>query len=56
MCECYTCSGPVFGCKFNGDVCLMIGVTIYGNIDKCVSVIYILELFFDVNSMVMSIL
>src|SRR6267154_490837 len=29
-------------------------MTIYGNTDKCVSVIYVLELFFYVNLMVMS--
>jgi hypothetical protein len=56
MCECYTCSGPVFRCEFNGDVCLVIGMTIYGNTNKCMSVIYVLELFFDVNSIVMFVL
>ena len=56
MWECYTCSGPVFWCEFNGDVRFVIGVTIYGNTGKCGSVIHVLDQFFDVNSMVMSIL
>jgi len=34
MWECYTCSGPVFWCEFNGDVHFVIGVTIYGNTGK----------------------
>ena len=63
------CPGPVFRHEFNGsvcfvirltifgdgDVCCMIGVTIYGNTSKYASVIYHLEPFFNVNSMVMSI-
>ena len=63
------CPGPVFQREFNGGVrfairltifgnggvCCMIGVTIYGNPDKYASVIYHLEPFFNVNSMVMSI-
>src|ERR1700683_5532140 len=48
-------SGTVFQCEFNGDVHCMMGVTIYGNTGKYASVIYHLEPFFDVNSMVMSI-
>ena len=50
------CSGVVFQCEFNGDVCFVIGVTIYGNSSKHISVLCVLEWFFDVNSMVMSIL
>ena len=45
----------VFQCEFNGDVHFVIGVTIYGNTSKCVSVIYVLDQFFDVSSMVMSV-
>ena len=55
MWECYTCSGPVFWCEFNGNVCLVIRVTIYGNTGKCGSVIHVLDRFFDVNSMAMSV-
>jgi len=50
------CSGVVFRCEFNGDVRFVIGVTIYGNSGKHISVIYVLERIFDVNSMVMSVL
>jgi hypothetical protein len=34
----------------------VIGVTIYGNRGQPISVIYVLDRFFDVNSMVMSVL
>jgi hypothetical protein len=33
--KCYICSGVVFQCEFNGDVCIVIGVTIYSNTGKC---------------------
>jgi hypothetical protein len=46
MCECYICSGSVFWCEFNGDVHFVIMLTIYGNTDKYVGVIYVLEPFF----------
>ena len=46
----------VFQCEFNGDVCFMIEVTIYGNTGKHISVIYGLEGFFDADLMVMSVL
>ena len=44
-CKCYICSGVVFWCGFNGDGCFVIGVTIYGNTGKHISVIYVLEWF-----------
>jgi len=34
----------------------VIGVTIYGNSSQPISVIYVLDWFFNVNSMVMSVL
>ena len=37
-------------------VATLIGVTIYGNSGKHISVLCVLEWFFDVNSMVMSVL
>jgi hypothetical protein len=45
-----------FKCEFDGDVCFVIRVTIYGNTGKHISVIYVLEQFFDANSMVMAVL
>ena len=53
--KCYISSKTVFQCEFNGDVRCVIGVTRYGNIAKYTSVIYHLKPFFDVNSMVMSV-
>ena len=53
--KCYISSKTIFWCEFNGDVCCVIKVTIYGNTNKYTSVVYHLELFFNVNSMVMSI-
>jgi len=49
------CSGVVFRCEFNGDVRFVIGVTIYGNRGKPISVIYVLSGFL-MNSMVMFVL
>ena len=43
-----------FQCEFNGDVGFVIGVTVYGRIGKHTRVIHHLELFFDMNLMVMS--
>ena len=53
--KCYISSKTVFWCEFNGDVCCVIKVAIYGNTNKYTSVVYHLEPFFNVNSMVMSI-
>ena len=50
--KCYICSGVVFWYEFDGNVHFVIGVTIYGNTSKHISVIYVLERFFDANSMV----
>ena len=55
ICKCYISSETVFRCEFIGYAHCVIGVTIYGNTNKYTSVIYHLEPFFDVNSMVMSI-
>jgi len=41
--KCYICSGVVFLCEFNGDVYVMIGVTIYGNTSKKIGIIYVLR-------------
>jgi len=42
--------------NFNGSVHFVIGVTTYGNTRKHIIVIYVLVWFFDVNSVVMSVL
>ena len=55
ICRCYISSGTIFQWEFNGAVHCVIGVTICGNTGKYASVIYHLEPFFNVNSMVMSI-
>ncbi len=88
ICTYYTYSGPIFQYEFNGDVCFMIGLTIYGNLSsmhilytfwiyfsmqiwwwclfhdrtnhiwwflKYAYIIHILDLFFNMNSMVMSV-
>ena len=51
--QCYTSSGAIFQYKFDGDVWLVFGMTIYGKTGKYTSVIHHPELFFDMNSMVM---
>jgi len=56
----YTCKVTelvgCFQCEFNGDVCFMIRVTIYGKSSKQIRVIHFLEPFLDMNSMVMFVL
>ena len=54
--KCDTSSGTIFRREFNGDVSFVIQVTIYGKSGKHTSVIHFQEPFFDVNSMVMSVL
>ena len=54
--KCDTSSGTIFRCEFNGDVNFVIWVIIYGKSGKHTSVIHFQEPFFDVNSMVMSVL
>src|ERR1700691_6296778 len=47
ICRCYISSGTIFQWEFNGDVCCVIRVTIYGNTGKYAGVIYHLEPFFN---------
>jgi len=54
--KCYIWFRAVFWREFNGDVHFVIRMTICGNSGKHISVIYGSEQFFDVNSMVMSVL
>ena len=54
--KCYICPGPVFWRKFNGDVCLVIRLTKYGNCSKYWSVYMFLAPFFDRNSTVIVIM
>ena len=49
---CYTLSGTVFRCEFNGDVRFTIGLTRYGNFSKYGSVYMFLAPFFERNSTV----
>jgi hypothetical protein len=46
MCECYICFESVFCYESNGNVCFVIGVTIYSSTSKCMSVIYVPDQFF----------
>ena len=48
--------GPVFQHEFNGGVHFVIGLTIFGNVFVLYIYIYVLDQFFDMNSMVVSIL
>ena len=53
---CYTPSGTVFQCEFNGDVRFAIGLTRYGNFSKYGSVYMFPAPFFDGDSTVTSIM
>src|ERR1700732_3196803 len=48
--KCYICPGLVLQREFNGDVCLVIRLTKYGNCSKYRSVYMFLAPFFDRNS------
>ena len=47
-CTYYTYSGPIFQYKFNGDVCFMIGLTIYGNFSN-IHILYIFWTYFSIQ-------
>ena len=53
---CYTPSGTIFQCEFNGDVRFTIGLTKYGNFSKYGSVYMFPAPFFEENSTVTSIM